>query len=511
MLNQLKRAVGGYGHSLNHFHSPAVVLLCTPSFATWLDDQRFIPSVLENIFSEDNELVLVDLEVSILAAVVDGLPPIKLQGQPIPDQTSEGFAFLTGNRDEILPGLWNGHESQSRQSQHEKSNVTFSFPIVWQDKSDSHAFDITVPLSNTMFRNGRISTLLASKWQKTDDLKLFVNTQHNEKQSQRIVLEPRTLKDGKMPIPLTPLTPWREIKSGLGNIVRQLANEDGESVPASNELETSVVAYLKTRGLPQQTVSVWAIVLPGDNRAEHVKQVVHSQNGHFRKDRQARWTDPLTSESPWNTIRLGGTLHRICESSWLITLFSYSQSHAADLFLPVSGGGGWGSKQGLLALDPETTVAQSTDARFDFEHDDSMGNIAQTRALGEIAKPGSYIQFWIAHDLPGVGTDMNNKPSNPNETCPALGVSSFSFGCIPSTIDDIPSPSAEPNKSSKEGSGLAEFHGHFGAQSEHGIFLHFQIPGEQGLERESTLKTKMDVPYATLQLLNRENLPKPSI
>lgn len=54
----------------------------------------------------------------------------------------------------------------------------------------------------------------------------------------------------------------------------------------------------------------------------------------------------------------------------------------------MSGGGGWGAKQGLLSLDPQTTLDNA-------EHDDLESFMDSFSGKGGIVFPGSYVQFFM--------------------------------------------------------------------------------------------------------------------
>lgn len=159
----------------------------------------------------------------------------------------------------------------------------------------------------------------------------------------------------------------------------------------------------------------------------------------------------------------------------------------------MSGGGGWGAKQGLLSLDPETTLFNfaSSKARYDFDSNDSKGN-DQIQALGNIAKPGSSIQFYISEEAGASvpGNDAVPRPKAPRHHV----VNSLAFGCIPSTIDDIPVASSISNMSGDEKRFLPGIHvikGQFSAQSDSGIFISLK-------KGYRALSSKVDVPHSTV-------------
>lgn len=131
------------------------------------------------------------------------------------------------------------------------------------------------------------------------------------------------------------------------------------------------------------------------------------------------------------------------------------------------------------SLDPQTTYSTADDARFDF----SSGSVEeqQASALGNIARPNDFIQFFIA--TPEV--------SNPQATYSLGEQRDLVLGTVPSTIDDIPSiGSTTPGNPEHNEIGLM---GHFGAVSESGIYLFSKTS-----HRSPAVETKLDIPHSYL-------------
>lgn len=123
----------------------------------------------------------------------------------------------------------------------------------------------------------------------------------------------------------------------------------------------------------------------------------------------------------------------------------------------VSGGGGWGAKQGLLSLDPQTTYNTVNEARFDFS--DASLEEQQTSALGNIAQEGASIQFFVA------GKHRENGEGVAYDVAGILR-KTLVLGGVPSTVDDVPKSNQEnPDKK------LYSLPAHFGCVSESGIYL----------------------------------------
>lgn len=247
-----------------------IVILTTPSFATWIEDVDFLGRVVNTLSKGCDSLD----HLETTAAVVDGLRPAReAADQGAASQSAEGFSFMISSRKssaqppphlEILRGLAAKPDPFSG----------LRFNLLGPSVTDKHALlQCTVPLANTLFNNGRTSTLLVGKWVK-DLPSNFVSHSLEYKEAYTVYTEEFRLSQSSTQIPLEGLTKPRRIVAGMGNIVRQLEGDDGKPLPASTELEESVVAYLNKRNLPQQQASVWALVIPewvlGKGRDESV-------------------------------------------------------------------------------------------------------------------------------------------------------------------------------------------------------------------------------------------------
>jgi hypothetical protein len=150
--------------------------------------------------------------------------------------------------------------------------------------------------------------------------------------------------------------------------------------------------------------------------------------------------------------------------------------------LIVSGGGGWGAKQGLLSLDPQTTYTQNNDIPLEFTG--TSLEEQQASALGNIAQPGSYIRFFTRSSWSSWTNEETTKRVkffDPTARTVVVGTS-------PSTIDDIPGEAAH---------GEEEFirlrSGYFGCVSQSGVFIDKKLT-----DAEPTHRTKLDMPNSFL-------------
>ncbi|RPA93817.1 hypothetical protein L873DRAFT_1830598 [Choiromyces venosus 120613-1] len=143
-------------------------------------------------------------------------------------------------------------------------------------------------------------------------------------------------------LPLKQLTFARRIEAGMGNILKQTSTEAGSLQGASRELEKAVLDYTSDPSTPPlpAKLSIFARLTP------------HSPTAH-----ENLFTAP------------GARIHRV-----------------------LSGGGGWGSKAGLLSLDPQSeTQVQEFAKNFEFGQGEG------------IVRVGEYVQFFVAEQ--GYGGD----------------------------------------------------------------------------------------------------------
>lgn len=180
----------------------------------------------------------------------------------------------------------------------------------------------------------------------------------------------------------------------------------------------------------------------------------------------------------------------------------------------MSGGGGWGVKVGLLSLDPQTSYASIAEAWLDAPNFSTTSpSDQQITALGNIAKPGSYIQFFTTHNAQSEGEPLFTTGS-PRK----MSVSTTIVGTVPSTIDDIPTSKIAPDETVQT---MRRRIGEFGCVSESGLFIqHTLAIGNTTLDKNSSYRqkrqsssrslpitrpsfeTKLDLPYSYIYQLH---------
>ncbi|KAK3079476.1 hypothetical protein LTS18_004770, partial [Coniosporium uncinatum] len=343
----------------------------------------------------------------------------------------------------------------------------------------SYVFE--VPLANTVFQNGRAATLFSSQWKKFSGTTELRHIQSWPLRNLTVPANCFVTEEGRVrpgqgrnhaySIPLVPLTAPKKIAAGMGNIIRQLEGVDGRdtTIPASSELESAVSAFFRVRDEAPHPMAVWALVLPSETFETHLSFIVSQISrgtGRLKsnKDCQHFWSrDTLQwHQGIFLAIQNGGSLHRV-----------------------LSGGGGWGKKAGLLALDPDCSFSSdrpSSDDPFGFELDPDE---AKEQAMGDVASPGKYVQFFTTVD--------EQTDSTPPEALQSLRKLSFDIGTIPSRIDELPH---EGSPLLNEPAKLEAFRAHFGMLSEKGVSLLVRRHDPQSGEITEVVRTKVDVAYS---------------
>ncbi|KAL8411840.1 hypothetical protein RB596_001178 [Gaeumannomyces avenae] len=433
----------------------ASAILVSRDLARWLDDTDFMSALLQQLHPE---AIGSGQDLSVLTAAVDGLCPRSRGGS-----ASSGLSILQGDATTILPGLWSGGDSNAplRLDARPALSVRLS-PLL----GDFRPVDVTLPVANTVFQNGRPFTLLASRWRAAGagtspaGSPALVGAFEKEKQVIVASTEGSIQSHADVSVSLFPLTVPRRITAGLGNIVRQVEAAGGpeeQPQPASLELEAAMHGIIATRSrlLPEVPVPnrTWALVVPPNSPSLEyfVKFPVFLdstiESEHQRADAFARHFSKVLAD--------GGRLHRV-----------------------LSGGGGWGLKRGLLAIDPETTYCSVSESR-DLEN--FIASFGDEITADSVVAPGSYILF-LVEPMPLPSIRSGNEVGQ--------NLPSLVFGTAPAQIG-----SDEETEHAPLPAQLAA--GHFGALSSIGAFLRLESGAGSEAARGSrphTTLTKVDVP-----------------
>ncbi|KAK4186158.1 hypothetical protein QBC35DRAFT_502011 [Podospora australis] len=348
----------------------ASVILVSKSLASWLEDSSFMAQLVQLVWSVTPDKTPAK-SFSVLTAAVDEVPPPP-QARENWKASTVGLSILRGSASRMLPGLWEAGAG-SQQKLDQPAFLDFRVPGL---QSASQPLHVTLPLAHTIFSNGKPYTFTASRWQTTagafrNEVSLVGSV---EKTTQTIVL-PSHHSSLQMRTALVPLTKPHKIIAGLGNILRQV--EVGARLePASKELESVIPALLNRRlkhsdpaqgGQASGAVGVWALIIP--------KEVANISSYPLPSALDVECYDPekVGNLAQQTSDVMEGLLSQGCQLRKIL-----------------SGGGGWGLKQGLLSLDPQTKFTAE-------EHEDLESFMRSFRGeedTGGIVTPGTYVQFF---------------------------------------------------------------------------------------------------------------------
>lgn len=382
----------------------------------------------------------------------------------------EGISVAVLDSDSAAPNLWSARaKSNERETMTIQQRCTLSFSIppsihvfATSQKRGYQALvprTLQLPVANTLFQNGKTSTLLAQRWtlHPIEDAKpTWILTKSTWLPQQNLNLANFFPIKEKSPhhslySHLTPITTGRIVTAAVGNIIRRLGtgrpnadHVDGqtgsakeEEVPASTELETAIKKGIQEGRISPQPAGVWALVKP---------------RNHALALRTTWWgTGP---DKLQRAIMSGCRLHKV-----------------------LSGGGGWGEKQGLLALDPDSDYTPRHQGfQSPFENGQSVEE-EKKQALGEVVKPGDKVMFYVCK--PPESSDPSGATQRKESSINSASLPTMAFGSLPSTMDAMPaSASVETNDSTKPSCFLVK--NHFGMLSEQGMSLEvfFRTPDD---------------------------------
>ncbi|KIH91784.1 6-phosphogluconate dehydrogenase [Sporothrix brasiliensis 5110] len=550
----------------------AAVILASPDFATWLDDEAFLAALLQQLpLSQPRSSG--GTETSVLCAVVAALAApqttASVRGGRDERPPVSGLSIAYGNSDALLPGMWRGDDGKAalRRSRGSIGSdldrdvaVTVQVPPLAGAGADGDAsLRVTLPLSNTIFQNGRRSTLLASRWQTLEqggfqrqtlearDHQLIVAppSSSSSSSSSPVSSSPSTQDTTSVSAPLFALSEPLQIASGLGNIVRQVFDRDSaKPIPAARELEAAIPALLAARrkaapALQDGALAVWGLVIPAP-----VVPVYEQLRARLQAQQQSP-LDALASDADHTPA---AEQQAAAQAS---AHFTELLAAGCRLHRILSGGGGWGLKQGLLSLDPQmshpaaaslSSVAASSigsdtllpqqapkilgEERRDEEMDDEamlsfirsfrnethMGPVVSKNESGSeadtaggavdgVAMPGAYVQFFVAPlaAAPEKAQSLNHANAETGSDASgwsiALGAQAGYDGSLPILASDEDSQSDQ----------VALIHNHFGAVSNHGIFLSAAARARNGGNGSNRSKDNGSGAHATRTKLDAHN------
>ncbi|KAI1364421.1 hypothetical protein F5Y08DRAFT_211731 [Xylaria arbuscula] len=423
-------------------------ILATKQFTSWIEDNSFMSAILRTLSPFRNTALPSD-GLHVLSGIADGLGPYQQSGEP-----RSGFSILNGPVQQILPSLYQSHHSGVGLGLDQTSCVSF---LTQPLENNDGKLEVTVPLANTVFQNGRRSTLYATHWDVSQDGSI-VHTDSVPQTGQDIITLDNPTNSTLAMIPLLPLTPPRKIIAGLGNIVRQL-EVDGSATPASKELEAILPQITEERFQRQPSspgpVGVWCWAIP-----PHVTNTQRFDGLKLFKAGSSQTEEDVIMSSN--------------------ELFSELLSSGCRLHKILSGGGGWGLKQGLLSLDPETSfpVPGRDDDMEMFIRSFEQRNSAESDT--GLASPGWSLLFCVEPQVASAKALSSQWLKS---------TQAWHFGVAPH-LDETLSGSSEL--------GAVEIIGdHFGLSSAAGLYLKKHSGKETASQGAFT--TKVDVPGTYLR------------
>ncbi|OJJ51709.1 hypothetical protein ASPZODRAFT_55295 [Penicilliopsis zonata CBS 506.65] len=433
------------------------VLLLTPGFSSWIDPAHaFLDRCVNQLFKASPNATPPST-VHFVTAIVDKIPTPreKIESSSTADLESEGISLLLIDASNVQ-----GKAASSRlvrDTQTEESALL----LRTQAASSRQVYEVGLRLANTVFLTGKESTIAGMRW-KYDDASEKFWLEKTVDLSKCVVKTTGENARASVSLPLYPVCQRRTVVSSMGNILRQISkpttNGSVQPMPASSELEKDLPRYIKEHNIVDQRVSVWALVEGPDHLVDPTQETSHSR----------------VIES----IRRGGKLHRV-----------------------VSGGGGWGKKQGLLSLDPEIsfleadqqetmplleslfTESHSTDTPVDLPLLFDQDTVDSLTTLSQVARQGDHIQFFVSVDP----ETIEYAHSEISQDAQAK-ITSYQFGVVAD-------PEAAPGLNSTEESDLRIIPNYFGAASEKAMTYTQLNP-----EAESIVRTKLDIPGARVEL-----------
>lgn len=433
--------------------APASVplLLVTPSFAHWLDPSNpFLSQFLTRLYENTPGVNT----IHAVTAVVDTLPDTT-SNNPVSNE-SEGLSLLAVGQSDVKAKA--APPRLIRSSASEETNLLFSIQTQPNGQgSKKLAHEIGLRLANTIFVNGKDTTIFGTRWLWDNSSKEYVLDKSIDFTSCMVTATADSV-NATLQLPLHQVTERRRVISSMGNILRQLAKFTDEistePIPASTDLEKELPRYIREHKIVDHRVSVWALVEKPD--------LIVAKPGSSTHDR-------LTQ-----SMEQGGKLHRV-----------------------MSGGGGWGKKQGLLSLDPEIGFSGTANRDelvslgqiFDPSSGkplDTLPSIDQGIAvddlslLSQVASAGDYIQFFVS---------IEPTESDLPKTTDSSEAVSYHFGMVTDSME-LEAYNPEDNKE------VVTLPHTFGALSEKAIAYSQPVNGDAMPDSN----TKLDVPGSRVTL-----------
>lgn len=372
----------------------------------------------------------------MLVAVVDRIP---FNSSPRPQNPQfdalEGVSVAYLDSDAAAPDLWSQRNvSTERDTMTIQQRCSISFNIQGIGSSQE-VKKIQLPVANTLFLNGKTSTLVAQRWIQYPNEAVkgrsFEMLQQQSLPEQAINIRPVppvgfSTKQVLLHH-LKRITRPQTVVASVGNIVQRVHPHNSlEASPASQELEKAIHQGIRDGGIPRHSPDVWALISP-----------------------KGMPTPPMVARK---FLEQGHRLHKV-----------------------LSGGGGWGVKQGLLSLDPEVRYKTSLE-----EFEDKLLPVFQNKENGDkqlfvnTVHPGDTITFYV-NRVPSGPTSAAESPKKRLSSSGWRKRHYLHFGTVPSSMDATRAE-VEIGANTDAMTEILTVRDFFGALSEQGMSLAVGIP-----------------------------------
>ncbi|KAL1982229.1 hypothetical protein VTN96DRAFT_1598 [Rasamsonia emersonii] len=461
------------------------VVLATPAFASWIDPtnpllEKWASPLFETLHGNQHQK-----PSYAIAAVIDKIPvPQNRSGYTEKIIRDKGSALLGSEGLSLLLARGSDVRVNAAESTRVRGPASQEPAFIFStrslnaslndDDSGRASYEVGLRLANTVFVNGKDRTLLGMRWDYDPASERYSLSQCYDL-AICDVTSSAAMARSSLNIPLHPVTQRRKVVSSMGNILSQLSKSlDGDvnvAMPASSELEKELPRYVKEHGITDQRISAWALVEPSETSS----RIESTTEGRLER-----------------LIQDGSRIHRV-----------------------VSGGGGWGKRQGLLSLDPEVTFRGKAASKHGIAIDqffegpngsapsEALPDLSEIlsaslekdiASLPQLAKPGDYIQFFVSSELHSRKDEVTKGQTSESALlCNfVVAASSEASQMIPGSID----PETE-RSSSKD---LVFLTNYFGALSEKAITYSQAVSNVQSTGDGLEHRTKLCVPGSRVEL-----------
>ena len=395
----------------------------------------------------------------------------------------EGISVSVLNANQAAPDLWVQRDMNLGEGDVPNRNhctLSFVFPC---DKStektefleglqSSFTYTSGLRVANTVFSNGQTSTLFATRWESAPRKRHKIGFRRTKKVKllgQTIdmagMFHDEDLKNSIINTGLVDITAPRLVADSMGNIVRKLCvgNDVQETVPASKELETVVSRCIEVKKSSNEPITVWALITPCENQISQPLLRVYDTR---------------------SLLEQGSRLHKV-----------------------LGGGGGWGTKEGLLALDPSSSVSDMLDTQEETWNEEEL-NPEPSKVFGQIVKPGDEIRFLLRKPTrkPTYSRRFSKRTAADSPQPHAWDITfpySVYLGSY-STPSDMGSGNQQIKENSNADSPYYFFiRNHFGMLSENGIDMRIDtsVPAESVEPHGNVVQTRIDTPQASFSVM----------